>query len=104
MFSTGGSTSSSWRLPASRSSSTRCGRFHTIFRRIGWIHHNHIKGDASVHATIDCHLAVLNAVANRHVDGAMAASDGLIDFVDSMFDLMEREVDPSLSSIAVSSR
>ena len=40
--------------------------------------------------------AILDAVANRHVNQAMAASDALIDFVDSMFDTMEREVDPSL--------
>ena len=69
---------------------------HTIFRRIGWIHHNQIKGNASLHATIDCHLAVFDAVANRHLDAAVAASDKLIDFVDSMFDVMEREVDPAL--------
>jgi DNA-binding GntR family transcriptional regulator len=69
---------------------------HTIYRRIGWIHHHHIKGNASIHTTIDCHVGVLDAVANRHVKQAVAASDSLIDFVDSMFDTMEREVDPSL--------
>ena len=69
---------------------------HTIFRRIGWIYHRHIKGDESLKITIDCHLAVLNGVANRHINEAAAASDALIDFVDSMFDVMEREIDPSL--------
>jgi DNA-binding GntR family transcriptional regulator len=69
---------------------------HTIFRRIGWIYHNHIVGNANVHTTIDCHLAILDAVANRHVAQAMTASDALIDFVDSMFETMEREIDPSL--------
>jgi DNA-binding GntR family transcriptional regulator len=69
---------------------------HTIFRRIGWIYHNQIKGSASLHATIDCHLAILNAIANRHIDEAVAASDRLIGFVDSMFDAMEREIDPTL--------
>ena len=69
---------------------------HTIFRRIGWIHHSQVKCGASLHMTIDCHLAVLNAVANRHIDRAMAASDALIDFVDTMFDVMEREIDPAL--------
>ena len=69
---------------------------HTIFRRIGWVHHRHIKGDESLKITIDCHLAVLNGVANRHINEAAAASDALIDFVDSMFDVMEREIDPSL--------
>lgn len=69
---------------------------HTIFRRIGWIHHNEMAGNANLDGTIDCHLAVLDAVANRHVDRAVAASDDLIAFVDSMFDVMEREIDPSL--------
>src|SRR5215213_5051431 len=50
---------------------------HTIFRRIGWIHHNRTSDKASVHETIDCHLRVLNAIANRHVDKAVAASDML---------------------------
>ena len=67
---------------------------HTIFRRIGWIHHNRTSDKASVHETIDCHLGVLNAIANRHVDKAVAASDSLIAFVDSMFDVIEREIDP----------
>jgi DNA-binding GntR family transcriptional regulator len=69
---------------------------HTIFRRIGWVHHRYVKGDTSLQTTINCHLAVLNAVANRHIKEAMAASDALIDFVDRMFDVMEREIDPSL--------
>ena len=69
---------------------------HTIFRRIGWIHHNQLKADASLLTTVDCHLAILTAVANRHIDEATSASDALIDFVDSMFEVMEREIDPSL--------
>ena len=69
---------------------------HTIFRRIGWIHHNHIAGEMSVRRTIDCHLAVLNTISNRHIDRAVEASDKLMDFVDSMFDIMEREIDPAL--------
>ena len=32
---------------------------------------------------------------------AVAASDALIDFVDSMFDEMEREIDPSLLDCSV---
>jgi DNA-binding GntR family transcriptional regulator len=69
---------------------------HTIFRRIGWIFHTEIEADPNLAATIDSHLAVLDAVANRHVERAVAASDALMDFVDSMFDIMEREIDPSL--------
>ena len=69
---------------------------HTIFRRLGWIHYTHVQGTASLRTTIDCHAAVVNAVANRHIEAAVAASDDLIRFVDSMFDVMEREVDPTL--------
>jgi DNA-binding GntR family transcriptional regulator len=69
---------------------------HTIFRRIGWIHHNHSASETGIHTTIDRHLAILSAIASRHVDRAVAASDKLIDFVDGMFDIMEREIDPTL--------
>ena len=76
---------------------------HTIFRRIGWLHFRHIEGSASLLRTIDCHLAILNAVANRHVEQAMADSDALIDFVDSMFDAMERQIDPALLDCSLES-
>ena len=69
---------------------------HTLFRRIGYIHHSHIKGQADLSGTVDAHLAILNAVANRHVARAVAASDALMDHVDRMFDVMEVEIDPSL--------
>jgi DNA-binding GntR family transcriptional regulator len=68
---------------------------HTIFRRIGWIHHHHV-GETSLLATIDCHVAVIEAVANGAVDPALAAFDELIGFVEQMFDAIEREVDPAL--------
>ena len=69
---------------------------HTIFRRIGWLHHTQIARGENLQRSIDCHVAVLDAVANRHIDQAIAASDELIAFVDSMFDVLEREIDPSL--------
>jgi DNA-binding GntR family transcriptional regulator len=69
---------------------------HTLFRRIGFLHHTYMPGQTNLDGTIDCHLAVLNAVANRHVEKAVAASDALMDFVDSMFDVMETEIDPAL--------
>ncbi len=69
---------------------------HTIFRRIGWIYHTRIASGASFDPTIDCHLAVLDAICGRQIDAAMAASDALTDFVDHMFDAMEREIDPVL--------
>ena len=75
---------------------------HTICRRIGFIHHTYIPGHTSLSGTVDRHLAVLQAVANRHVERAVAASDALIDFVDSMFDEMESEINPTLLDCSIS--
>ncbi|MBZ9894456.1 MULTISPECIES: GntR family transcriptional regulator [unclassified Mesorhizobium] len=69
---------------------------HTIFRRIGWIHHTQLSATDGLAAAIDCHLAILDAVANRHEDRAVRATNDLIAFVESMFEAIEREVDPSL--------
>ncbi|HLZ65840.1 MAG TPA: GntR family transcriptional regulator [Aliidongia sp.] len=74
---------------------------HTLSRRIGWIHYAQLKEALSLQTTIDCHLAVLEAVANRHIERAIDASDKLIAFVDSMFDVMEREIDPSLLDCSI---
>lgn len=74
---------------------------HTLFRRIGYIHHTHMSGKFNLDGTVDHHLAVLNAVANRHVERAVAASDALMDFVDGMFDVMEVEIDPALLDSSV---
>jgi len=68
----------------------------TISRRIGWIYHSCVAQPANLSQTIDGHLAIIEAVANRHLDAAVAATDALIDFADSMFTVMEREVDPAL--------
>lgn len=74
---------------------------HTLFRRIGYIHHTYLPGHGNLDGTVDHHLAVLNAVANRHVDRAVAASNALIDFVDGMFDVMESEIDPALLDCSI---
>jgi DNA-binding GntR family transcriptional regulator len=74
---------------------------HTMSRRIGWLYHAELKAPFSLQTTIDRHLAVLDAVANRHIEQAIGASDRLIAFVDSMFDVMEREIDPSLLDCSV---
>ena len=68
---------------------------HTIFRRIGWIYHMHAPEKVDLQGTIDGHIAVIEAVASGNVDGAIAASDGLMDFVDSMFEVLERDVAPN---------
>jgi hypothetical protein len=44
---------------------------------------------------------VLNAVANRHLDTAISATDALIGFVDSMFDEMEVGMDPRLLDCSI---
>jgi len=69
---------------------------HTIFRRIGLIYHTWVAPSDGLGGTIDCHLAMLDAVAARQPDAAVAAADQLVAFVDSMFDAMERGIDPAL--------
>ena len=68
----------------------------TISRRVGWLYHRCVAEPVMLLGTIDRHTAIIEAVANRHVEAAMAATDSLIDFVDSMFETMESEIDPSL--------
>jgi DNA-binding GntR family transcriptional regulator len=74
---------------------------HTLSRRIGWLYHAQLKAPLSLQTTIDCHLAVLEAVANRHIEIAIDASDKLVAFVDGMFDVMEREIDPLLLDCSI---
>ena len=68
---------------------------HTIFRRIGWLYHAQPSAEGNLMRTVDVHVALLDAVTNRRVDAALAASDQLIEFVDSMFDVLEREIEPA---------
>lgn len=74
---------------------------HTLYRRIGFIHHRCMPGQGDLSGTIDSHLAILNAVANRRVDRAVKASDALIDFMDSMFEGMEAGIDPRLLDCSI---
>ena len=74
---------------------------HTLYRRIGFIHHHYMPGQTDLGGTIDHHLAVLNLTANRHAERAVAASDALIAFVDTMFDAMETGIDPSLLDCSI---
>jgi len=68
---------------------------HTIFRRIGWIYHMHAPNHVELRGTVEGHIAVIDAVASGKVEEAIAASDRLMDFVDSMFEVLERDVAPS---------
>ncbi len=74
---------------------------HTLYRRIGFIHHTATGGRADLSTTIDCHLSVLNAVTNRHLETALSATDTLIGFVDSMFAEMEAGIDPRLLDCSI---
>jgi DNA-binding GntR family transcriptional regulator len=69
---------------------------HTIFRRLGWIYHTQTSQEVDLHGTIEGHIAVIDAVASGNVSAAIAASDHLMEFVDGMFEALEREVSPSL--------
>ena len=69
---------------------------HTIFRRIGWIYHSRVRPQEGLARTLGCHSEVLDAVLARQVDAAVAASDRLIAFSDSMFDVLGRGIDPAL--------
>jgi len=74
---------------------------HTIFRRIGYIYHSYLPGRSDLHGTIEHHLAILNAVANRHVERAVTASDTLMGFMETMFAEMETGIDPRLLDCSI---
>ena len=74
---------------------------HTLYRRIGYIHHRFMPGQAELSGTIDRHLAILVAVAGRHVEDAVKASDALIDYMDEMFTGMEAGIDPRLLDCSI---
>jgi DNA-binding GntR family transcriptional regulator len=69
---------------------------HTLFRRIGYIYHTHMPEYVSLHGTVDCHAAVLKAIASGQSERAVIASDALMDFVGGMFDVMETAIEPAL--------
>jgi DNA-binding GntR family transcriptional regulator len=69
---------------------------HTIFRRVGCLYHTKTVTGVGPNQSIDCHVAVLETIANRQTKAATAASDELINFVDGMFEVIGRELDPAL--------
>ena len=74
---------------------------HTVFRRLGWIFHTHAPGENDVRGSIEGHIAVIDAVASQNLEGAIAASDRLMDFVADMFVVLEREVPPQMLDCSV---
>ena len=69
---------------------------HTLFRRIGWIYYRAVRPAGGIAQTIDCHLAILDAVTGSRLKAAMAATDRLVGLNDSMFDALSRGTDPAL--------
>jgi DNA-binding GntR family transcriptional regulator len=69
---------------------------HTIFRRIGWIYHSWVRAGEGLGQTVASHLSILDAVAAGRIKDAAAASDRLVAFSDSMFDVIANEIDPAL--------
>ncbi len=69
---------------------------HTIFRRIGYIHHTHGGDNIDLTETVDHHLAVLDGIAAQDADRAITASDRLIAYVDAMFDSIKSGVAPHI--------
>jgi DNA-binding GntR family transcriptional regulator len=69
---------------------------HSIFRRTGWIYHSWVRPEEGLGRTVECHLAILEAVAAKRVRDAVASADQLVSFSDSMFDVLGRGTDPAL--------
>lgn len=69
---------------------------HTAFRRTGWIYHSRVHPEEGFGRTIDSHIAQLEAAAAGNTQAALAATDMLMDFVESTFDDLARGVDPAL--------
>ncbi|GGB04471.1 transcriptional regulator [Brucella endophytica] len=69
---------------------------HTLFRRIGLIHHVNIGGSDSLSGTVNVHIKLLEAIVKRNVAEAVEASDSLISFVDDMLDAIEKKIDPAI--------
>ncbi len=72
------------------------GPLHTIFRRIGWIYHSRVRPQEGLARTLVCHSEILDAVLSHQVEAAVVATDRLIAFSDSMFDVLGHGIDPAL--------
>jgi DNA-binding GntR family transcriptional regulator len=67
---------------------------HTLFRRVGWLYHSQTAQATALQASINGHMAVLEAVASNQVKQAVRATDALMNFVDDMFDTLEQQLRP----------
>jgi len=69
---------------------------HTIFRRLGWIYHSSVRPQNGLDRTVECHIAIIDAVCARDADRAVAAADELVEWVEDMLTVMDVGVDPAL--------
>ena len=72
---------------------------HTIFRRIGWIYHSYTAGGKCLDSTVEGHVAVLDAILSGKSEKAALASDKLIDFVENMLPILDKELPPSVFDV-----
>ena len=60
------------------------------------LNHSYLDGPPSLSASFDCHFTVREAVASPKVTAAIEATGALMCFVDPIFDMREREINPAL--------
>lgn len=80
------------------------GPLHTVFRRLGGVYHTKAPSADRLTRSVAVHIDVLKAVASGEVKAAVAASDALMAFVESMFSLLAHEVPPSMLDAAQDSQ
>lgn len=69
-------------------------------RRTGYLDISRISGQQGLDESIDCHMAIMQAVLDGDVARACAMSDRLIDLGLIMLDRLERSIDPALLDIS----
>lgn len=77
---------------------------HTVFRRLGSVYHTKAPSADRLTRSVAVHMGVLKTVASGDVPSAVAASDALMAFVDSMFALLAHEVPASMLDLASADR
>lgn len=77
---------------------------HTIFRRLGGMYHTRAPSADRLTRSVAMHMDLLSTVASGDVKAAVAASDALMTFVDSMFTLLSDEVPASMLDLEAAPR
>ena len=72
------------------------GPLHTIFRRLGSVYHTKAPGADRLSRTVAVHIEVLRTVASGDVRAAVAASDALMAFIETILARVAHEVPESM--------